>query len=832
MTELLAPVGNWEALVAAVESGAQAVYLGGKAFGARHYAANFDDQELSEAVRYAHLRNVLIYVTVNILIDTAELEELASYLRRLYTVGVDAILVQDVAVAKIAKQVVPDLPLHASTQMTIHNLAGVNYLASLGFCRVVLAREVSLDDIRTICKQSSVEIEVFIHGALCVSYSGQCLMSSLIGGRSGNRGKCAQPCRLPYELVDDKGNNVLMDKDAGEYLLSPKDLNTLELLPELVEAGVTSFKIEGRMKRPEYVAVVVDSYRRALDSVLSSGQTNADDTVQKDLAQVFNRDFTTAYLQGKQGRAMMSDRRPNNRGTKLGRVLSYDRTKKQATIQLDEELALGDIVEVWVKVGGRVNITVHELIVNGQSVQVAPAGAAATVNVPSLVRASDRVFKTFDAKLMARARTFFSHQESLKRVGVYAEVTGKLGEALIITLTDQDGYVGIAKTQFICEQARNRPLTEEILRKQVERLGTTSFLLLELVCHIEGELMVPISEINEARRRAVEALEEARLNSFSRPAIPNELIKVKSLFLPSLPIKQKPPQLVVNVDRLDKVRAALEAGADGIFFGGECYGHYSLTADDYRDALKLVQKAGRRIIFNTPRIVKEWQVPALLAQLKLFDDLQPDAVAVGNVGTLYLLRKHTNLVFQGDYPLNTFNKVALDFWAEQGATSVTLSPELNFSQIERLAAVKSVPIECLVHGHMTMMVSEYCAIGSYLGGLTSNKKCSQACLKGQYYLKDRLGTLFPAVTDQFCRMHILNANELSMIPHVPRFTEIGVDRLRIEAKYMDTKEVNKVTQLYRKLIDQGYENQALANGQVESLEAADITRGHYFRGVL
>ncbi|MBU2701560.1 putative protease [Sporomusaceae bacterium BoRhaA] len=832
MTELLAPVGNWEALVAAVESGAQAVYLGGKAFGARHYAANFDDKELSEAVRYAHLRKVLIYVTVNILIDTAELEELASYLRRLYTIGVDAILVQDIAVAKIAKQVVPDLPLHASTQMTIHNLAGVNYLASLGFCRVVLAREVSLDDIRTICKHSSVEIEVFIHGALCVSYSGQCLMSSLIGGRSGNRGKCAQPCRLPYELVDGKGNNVLMGKDAGEYLLSPKDLNTLELLPELVNAGVTSFKIEGRMKRPEYVAVVVDSYRRALNSVLASGQTNADDTVQKDLAQVFNRDFTTAYLQGKQGRAMMSDRRPNNRGTKLGRVLSYDRTNKQATIQLDEELAIGDIVEVWVKVGGRVNITVHDLIVNGEDVQTAPAGAMATVNVPSLVRASDRVFKTFDAKLMARARSFFSHQESLKRVGVYAEVTGKIGEALSITLTDEDGYVGTAQTNFICEQARNRPLTEATLRKQVERLGTTGFLLLGLVCHIEGELMVPVSEINEARRQAVEALEEARLSPFRRPAASQEPIAIKSLFLPSLPLKQKRPQLVVNVDRLDKVRAALEAGADGILLGGECYGHYNLTADDYQEALKLVHKAGRSIIFNTPRLVKEWQIPALLAQLKLFNDLQPDAVAIGNVGTLYLLKKHTDLAFQGDYPLNTFNKVALDFWTEQGATSVTLSPELNFSQIERLAAVKSVPIECLVHGHITMMVSEYCAVGSYLGGLTSGRKCSQACLKGQYYLKDRLNTRFPVVTDQYCRMHILNANELSMIPHVPRFGEIGVDRLRIEAKYMDVKAVNKMTQLYRQLIDQGDGHQAFASGQFESLEAANITRGHYFRGVL
>lgn len=833
MPELLAPVGNFEALVAAVENGAQAVYLGGKLFGARHYASNFDDVELAEGVRYAHLRNVLVYVTVNTLIDTEELADLAIYLRRLYSIGVDAIIVQDIAVAQIARKVAPELHLHASTQMTIHNLAGVEYLAALGFHRVVLARELSLEDIRYICKHSSVEIEVFIHGALCISYSGQCLMSSLIGGRSANRGKCAQPCRLPYELVDKQGRNVLAEKDSGEYLLSPKDLNTLELLPDLVSAGVASFKIEGRMKRPEYVAVVVDSYRRALNSVLNSGQTGVDDKMQKDVAQVFNRAFTAAYLQGKPGRAMMSDRRPNNRGSKLGRVLAYDGVNKQALIQLDEELAVGDIIEVWVKVGGRVNITVNDLFVDGQRVQEARAGVPATVNVPSLIRASDRVFKTFDARLMTRARASFSRQESLKRIGVYAEVSGKLGEPLTITLTDESGYQGLAQTHFICEQARNRPLTDVVIRKQIERLGTTGFLLLELNCLIDGELMVPVSEINDARRRAVEALEQSRLARFNRSQLPKLDSDVKSLFLPALPAKIIKPLLVVSVDRVEKLQAALQAGADSILLGGECYGHKGLTADDYKQAVQLVRQANRQIIFNTPRLVKEWQVPALIAELKLFQDLQPDFVAVGNVGTLYLLKQHTSLSFQGDYPLNIFNKLSLDFVAAQGATSVTLSPELNFSQIERLAAVKSVSIECLVHGHMTMMVSEYCVTGGYLGaGALVGKECRQACFQGQYYLKDRFNALFPVVTDQYCRMHILNSKELSMIPHVPRFAEAGVDRLRIEAKYMDTATITKVTRLYRELIDQGNNHPAFISGQAESLEGAEITRGHYFRGVL
>ena len=249
MIELLAPAGSMEALKAAVEGGADAIYLSGKMFGARAYANNFDEQCLKEAIEFAHLRNVKIHVTVNTLVDNSEIPALADYFRFLYEIGADAVLVQDLGAARLAQLVAPDLPLHASTQMTVNNLAGVLALQELGFSRVVLSREVTLKDIIHICRNSDVEIEVFAHGALCVCYSGQCLMSSMIGGRSGNRGRCAQPCRLPYTLVDKNNNNVL--KDAGQYLLSPRDMNTLELIPEFIEAGVVSLKLEGRMKKPE-----------------------------------------------------------------------------------------------------------------------------------------------------------------------------------------------------------------------------------------------------------------------------------------------------------------------------------------------------------------------------------------------------------------------------------------------------------------------------------------------------------------------------------------------------------------------------------------------------
>ena len=258
--ELLAPAGTWEALEAAVNAGADAVYMGGKAFGARAYASNFDEEEMARAVYFAHMHRVRIFITVNTLVDDSEMETLANYLMFLNNVGVDGLIVQDVGVIRLCQKICPELPLHASTQMTVTNSGGVNFSKGIGLERTVLARELSLKEIKAAC-ECGTEIETFIHGALCVCYSGQCLMSSLIGGRSGNRGRCAQPCRLPYALYDAKDNDMLKGKDAGQYLLSPKDMNTLQILPELIEAGVCSYKIEGRMKRPEYVAVVVDAYR-------------------------------------------------------------------------------------------------------------------------------------------------------------------------------------------------------------------------------------------------------------------------------------------------------------------------------------------------------------------------------------------------------------------------------------------------------------------------------------------------------------------------------------------------------------------------------------------
>jgi putative protease len=317
--ELLAPAGSKEAFYAAVNNGADAVYLGGKIFNARQFANNFSNEDLKEIIAYAHFHGVKVYITVNTLIADTEIKDLLEYLVFLRNSGVDAIITQDLGVAKLVKEYIPDLELHASTQMTIHNSPGVQFLKEQGFKRVVLSRECSLEDIKNIHKEDKTELEVFIHGALCICYSGQCYMSSMIGGRSGNRGKCAQPCRLGYELMNDQGQK-LTDESFGKHLLSPKDLNTSEFLIELLEAGVTSLKIEGRMKRPEYVATVVRIYRQILDQYYAHEPISLTDENKRDLKQIFNRDFTSGYFIKNQGADLMSYKKPNNRGIFLGRV--------------------------------------------------------------------------------------------------------------------------------------------------------------------------------------------------------------------------------------------------------------------------------------------------------------------------------------------------------------------------------------------------------------------------------------------------------------------------------------------------------------------------------
>ncbi len=812
--ELLAPAGSWEALEAAVNAGADAVYLGGTNWSARAAADNFDREGISRAVKFAHRRGVRIFVTVNTLVYDSEMRDLADELIFLSNAGVDALIVQDLGVVRLARLLVPELPLHASTQMTLTNSAAVRFARESGICRVVPARELSLSALR-IASAQGVEIESFAHGALCVCYSGQCLMSSLIGGRSGNRGRCAQPCRMPYAMVDERGKKFSCP--AGQYLLSPRDLSTLALLPKLLEAGVYSFKIEGRMKRPEYVAVVTDVYRRALDGC-QSGNFRVSSRDLERLEAIFSRGFTTAYLEKRPGRAMMSDGRPDNRGVPVGRVTGV--RSGRAEIVLEKELHRGDGLEF--SNPKRLGTVAEKIWQKGKEVAFARAGSTCEIPVPPSVTVGATVFRTLDRKLVDEAGKFFG-AKNVRAISVDARVTASEGRPLEVVFSDNDGNIGTGATDFPAEVAKTRPLDEATLRAQLGRLGGTDYALARLELHLEGELMVPASELNKARRRALEALDAARLASFAPPRqivaaeqiskiLDEELAAQRKNFAPG-----KKSELSVWTDTLEGTRAALKGGADRIIFGGDRFSTKNNSFSDYEQAVKIVRSAGRKIALATPRIVSEEQLPFYEKFLIDVQRVAPDFLCIHNIGLWQLAREaELTVPLWADMSLNIANGQSLAFWAENGAGGATPSIELNFARLRTLARNSPLPLECLVHGSVEMMVSEYCAAGSFLGRLDRGP-CAFGCAK-KVFLRDRTGAKFRLAGDAFCRMHVLNSQDLCAIDFVPRLVELGVS-LRIDARFYDAEETLRLTREYR---------DAMRGKKVTA--APNTTRGHYARG--
>lgn len=825
MIELLAPAGSIESFKAAVESGADAIYLSGKMFGARAYANNFDEQGLKEAIEFAHLRNVKVHVTVNTLVDNSEIPALADYLRFLYEAGADAVLVQDLGAARLARLVAPNLPLHASTQMTVNNLSGVLALQKLGFSRVVLSREVTLKDIVHICRNCDVEIEVFAHGALCVCYSGQCLMSSMIGGRSGNRGRCAQPCRLPYTLIDKNNNNLL--EDAGQYLLSPRDMNTIELIPELIEAGVASLKLEGRMKKPEYVAVVVDAYRQKIDAYYQ--RTDLQEDIQKNLSQIFNRDFTTAYLEKKQGKFMMSDKRPNNRGRLVGRVVRYDDKKRQVILKLADDLNIGDTIDFWVKVGGRVSTNVSKIVYKNQEIESASAGMEVYVPVPSRVHPHDRVFKVFDAKLMQKAREYFTSAAPVRKLDLNLEVIAHLHQPFTLKATDSDGFYAEVSSDFIVETALKRAIDYASIKKQMERLGNTIYQLHQLDCSIDDNVIVPMSVMNDTRRLLIDKLMDLRLQAYERPALVSSNNAWREDLAPKASNYNGKTELVVTVDTLDKLAIAIEQKADIILFGGESYNHQAITIEMYATAVDLCHQANTKIAFATPRIMRDNEEKAFINWLAKIKDLAPDMIYAHSLAQMYLIKEYTDIEIWADFSFNVYNDVTLTFLSTYGIKGATISPELNFQQVKTLNKASTLPLECIVHGNMELMVSEYCVLGSFLGNLDKGA-CTKPCEKTSYWLSDRKNEKFPVVTDQFCHMHLLNAKELNMLAHVPEFIKTGISRIRLDGRYMSKNNLAKFTKIYKEVLLEGANHIALMPENITKYEQ-NITRGHYFRGV-
>lgn len=807
--ELLAPAGTMENFMAALESGADAIYLGGKVFNARAHAANFGIDELREAVRLAHILDVSVYVTVNILIGDTELGELENYLKDLDSIGVDAIIVQDLAVAEIAKRVAPNIHLHGSTQMTAATLDAVRFYESLGFTRVVLARELSLKEIQHICKHCKAEIEVFVHGALCVCYSGQCLMSSFIGGRSGNRGACAQPCRLPYELLDSKGESVLPKHEA--YLLSPKDLNYSEHMNELVAAGVTSFKVEGRMKKVSYVRQVIGTYREILDK--ASIQENQ----RKALASGFNRGFSTAYLEDTVGRQMMTVVAPNHQGKPIGE--SYTK-KGEVYLSLTEPIEQGSLVKILQSNGSVTYYTVDDewtcvsdTLYKGRPAEGLAVGQLYLASTPKNTKS--RGLQEFTRKYdMSVYLSIGSNGETN-----YTELTAILDSGLSVTVTNE----------YVPAIANKVPTSLEKVTEQLGRLGNTLFRL-SYVDIPDGPYMWPASVLNALRRDAVTALETAlithHVESWQTLQVTGD---VDYDFKAQHELSYDTcPMISARVDEIEGVKAAIAGGAQKIVFGGDRLSRTPYALSIYDEVARLCDQSDVICTFATPRVVKDDEVEAYKHTLEAIVQAHPDSISIHVPQALLWLRElgYTGAI-EADTGLNIFNTPTLHFWEQLHISCVNPSQELTLKQITEIAKHSHVPIETMVHGYTEMMISEYCAIASFVG-TGSKVNCPMPCVTESYSLKDRKGEIFPLRTDPYCRMHIMNSHEMDMRAYVPMLLQKGISILRIDGRHMKPNYVQDIVSQYV----------AIANGTMDAppkkvdSQGESITRGHYFRGIL
>ena len=807
--ELLAPAGTMENFMAALESGADAIYLGGKVFNARAHAANFGIDELREAVRLAHILDVSVYVTVNILIGDTELGELENYLKDLDSIGVDAIIVQDLAVAEIAKRVAPNIHLHGSTQMTAATLDAVRFYESLGFTRVVLARELSLKEIQHICKHCKAEIEVFVHGALCVCYSGQCLMSSFIGGRSGNRGACAQPCRLPYELLDSKGESVLPKHEA--YLLSPKDLNYSEHMNELVAAGVTSFKVEGRMKKVSYVRQVIGTYREILDDA------SIHENQRKALASGFNRGFSTAYLEDTVGRQMMTVVAPNHQGKPIGE--SYTK-KGEVYLSLTEPIEQGSLVKILQSNGSVTYYTVDDewtcvsdTLYKGRPAEGFAVGQLYLASTPKNTKS--RGLQEFTRKYdMSVYLSVGSNGETN-----YTELTIILDSGLSVTVTNE----------YVPAIANKVPTSLEKVTEQLGRLGNTLFRL-SYVDIPDGPYMWPASVLNALRRDAVTALETAlithHVESWQALQVTGD---VDYDFKAQHELSYDTcPMISARVDEIEGVKAAISGGAQKIVFGGDRLSRTPYALSIYDEVARLCAQSDVICTFATPRVVKDDEVEAYTHTLEAIVQAHPDSISIHVPQALLWLRElgYTGAI-EADTGLNIFNTPTLHFWEQLHISCVNPSQELTLKQITELAKHSHVPIETMIHGYTEMMISEYCAIASFVG-TGSKVNCPMPCVKESYSLRDRKGEIFPIRTDPYCRMHIMNSHEMDMRAYVPMLLQKGISILRIDGRHMKPSYVKAIVSQYV----------GIATGTMEAppkkidSQGESITRGHYFRGIL
>lgn len=773
MFELLSPAGSMESLKAGIQNGADAIYLGGSSFGARASATNFDNDELIEAVKYAKLRNVNIFVTVNTSIKENEIEELISYTDFLYKIGVDAIILSDIGVAEVLRKRYPNMELHASTQISAHSLNDVLELKKVGFNRVVLARELSIEEIKEICDNVDIDIEVFIHGAICISYSGQCLMSSMLGDRSGNRGRCAQPCRQSYKLIN-KTTGKIIDVN-GNYLLSPKDLCSIENIEKILDTGVKSLKIEGRMKRPEYVAVVTSRYRKTIDNYINNKITDDKKALKEDLEAIFNRKFTSGYLMSKNGSDIINLDKPNNVGVKVGEVLSFNSKKNKLKIKLSGKLSKGD----GINLGGG---SIGRIIKNGEIFDFGVAGEIIEIDFVKNIKSKTPVYKTSDKLLVDNANKSFIEGIENKKINLKCEIFIKVGQKAKFILENIEVY-----SDEKIEKAKNKGVEIDKIIEKLSKTGGTPYKFVFDNIFVDKDVFVPVSVLNNLRRKAIEKYEEYKLDFSSKRIIYSyknfSYLKDKKVFNGKITLK------VHKNSQLDKI---LEYPNISEFIR-EIYTEDFTLLEEYYNKFKTI---GINLVYSALGVIRNEEYSILEKYLSKINNEIFNKVQISTWGSKKFFKsKFGTKKFNIDTYFNIYNSYSLRFFEKYfDAEDITISQEINKFEIKSLlnkSKEKNANVDMIIYGHTRAMLTEYCAMGVLTKDCHKDRRCAE-CARSDYILKDMENREFRLFQDIFCRTEIRNHITLDLRENINEIFELGVDRVRLDFTYEDSDMVYRI----------------------------------------
>ncbi len=744
--ELLSPAGNMECLISAVQNGADAVYLGGKKFGARHFAANFDNNEMIEAIKYCHLYGVKIYVTVNTICYEEELDEAIKYIEFLYENHVDALIMQDLGLIYLVRKKFPNLEIHASTQAHNHNDKGLEELKRLGVKRAVLARELSLNEIKSL--KCDIEKEVFIHGALCVSYSGCCLFSSMHGGRSGNRGECVGCCRLPYKLYE---NDKLVESD-GKYLLSTKSLCTIKNINEILDLNIKSLKIEGRMKSKEYVGYITRLYRNKIDEYYKNKKIEVTDEEINNIKKLYNRELTNGYLFSDSFSNIMNIKTSNHIGIILGNVISIN--KQFIKIKLLEDLHQEDGVRFDDNKGMILNKIYDE---NGKLVNKVLKGNIAIVDNKIGIKKSKIVRKTIDKELLENINKIED-----RKIPVDISCKAIVGEKLEITITDRENI--FTSQGKVVEKPINCNTSKERIQEQLIKLGNTPFKCDNFVLNMDEDVFVSIKELNELRRELIEKLKNKREYSSPYEIVKN---KIEENNYRNDSIKKLKISVFARTE--EQVKACLDNEIDTVIVA------------DYN----LYKKYKKENVFYRTKRVND--------NKEIFKNEKLMATELGAIGN----NAKNNIVYS-DYYLNVSNRWTIKYLKELGVKNITLSPELNKTTLEKLANLEDITL--FVYGRVELMIMKYCPMNMLIN--KNNKHCN-LCDNNKYYLKDNDNEIYPLVNEKHIT-HILDSKNYNLLEDLSSYISYGFNSFRIDLYDENENEINKIIKNIRNKYEHRY----------------------------